>query len=67
MRSRPKKRDAAGACPECGSVNTRPILYGLPDAEAMEAAERGAIALGGCIVTGDDPRWVCLDCDHRWR
>ena len=39
-----------------------PILYGLPDAEASRAAERGEIALGGCTLMGDDPKLSCNSC-----
>ncbi len=21
---------------------------------------------GGCCIDEDNPRWVCLDCEHRW-
>ena len=46
------------ACPKCRSANVVAILYGYPDPEAMSAAERGEIELGGCCVTDDDPRAV---------
>ena len=54
--NKPKK------CPKCGSPKVAPILYGLPAPEAFEDAEAGKIALGGCVITGDDPAWRCLDC-----
>lgn len=53
------------ACPACGG-KLLPIVYGLPGPEACEAAERGEIALGGCIVTGDDPRLACTACGERF-
>ena len=48
-------------CPECGG-RLVPILYGLPDAEAGAAAERGEIALGGCTIMGDEPHLQCVGC-----
>lgn len=53
-------------CPLCGSVRIARVLYGLPDesVELMEIDE-GRIRLGGCVVTGDDPRWKCNDCNTR--
>ena len=53
-------------CPHCGSKTVLTILYGLPAEEAFEEAKRGEIALGGCCVSDDMPRWHCSDCEHRW-
>lgn len=35
-------------------------VFGLPafSKELEEALEQGAIALGGCLVTDDDPDWA---------
>lgn len=55
-----KKRGKA--CPRCGSRGVVPIGYGYPEADMMDAAEKGSIALGGCCVTGDDPRSHCKAC-----
>lgn len=53
-----------GECPACGSAQVAEIIYGLPafspDLEA--ALESGHAVLGGCCVTGDDPKWRCLEC-----
>ena len=56
------------ACPACGAASTVPIVYGLPAGELFEAAERGEVVIGGCVVgrPGGDPRWSCPDCRHRW-
>jgi hypothetical protein len=32
----------------------------------MEAAEKGEIVMGGCIVHEDNPTWSCKKCGHRW-
>ena len=42
-----------------------PILYGYTDDPAtLGAVNRGKLALGDCIVTGDDPAWCCRACAH---
>lgn len=45
-----------------------PILHGLPSFEAFEAADRGEVVLGGCLVTDDDPEFACtgFDCGLRF-
>lgn len=53
-------------CPQCRSTDVVPILYGLPAPEAREEADRGEIALGGCCVSDENPRWHCNDCEHNW-
>ena len=57
------------ACPQCQANDTVPIMYGLPSHETFEAVERGEIprvAIGGCVVEPDNPRWACPACEHRW-
>lgn len=49
-------------CPTCGAAAVVRILYGLPSHEAFEAAERGEVMLGGCMVSPDSPQWVCTAC-----
>jgi hypothetical protein len=55
------------ACPRCGS-RAVPILRGYPSPAAFEAAERGEVVLGGCVITGDDPHFACVgvDCGLRF-
>lgn len=50
-------------CPRCGATQVAAILYGLPDSIDRHLLESGAVVLGGCIVTGDDPIWHCTQCD----
>ena len=38
-------------CPQCGSVHTVPILYGLLTEEAIKEVEKGKAAMGGCMVS----------------
>ena len=52
-------------CPSCGSAGV-PIAYGYPGDDMMTAAERGEIALGGCVVSANDPRLGCNDCGRTW-
>jgi hypothetical protein len=49
-------------CPHCGSTEAVRIVYGLPTAEAFEAAQRGGIALGGCLVGDESPGFECRNC-----
>ena len=55
-------------CPSCNSKNICPIFWGYPaDMEwYLEALAKEEIALGGCIVSDNDPKWECNDCKHRW-
>ena len=55
-----------GECPQCGRPGV-PVLYGMPTPDAVEAADRGEIALGGCVIEDDHATHVCLADDHRWR
>lgn len=56
------------ACPKCGSGSVAAILQGMPAySEKLESdLEEGRVVLGGCCVTGDDPKWHCNACGHEW-
>jgi hypothetical protein len=54
------------ACPECHAKDTVPIVYGFPSYDTFEAADRGEVAIGGCVIEADNPRWGCPACEHRW-
>lgn len=58
--------DAAGLCPSCGGTITE-IVYGLPSLELFEAAERGEVAIGGCVLFGNDPDRQCASCGQTWK
>jgi hypothetical protein len=47
-------------CPNCGNRG-RPIIYGMPGPDEPEY-----LVMGGCIVSEDQPQYVC-SCDHTWR
>ncbi|MEU8896531.1 hypothetical protein [Nocardia sp. NPDC048505] len=53
-------------CPRCGTAGV-PIIYGFPSAAVMDKVEAGRARMGGCVITGSEPRWACPSCEHRWR
>jgi hypothetical protein len=55
-------------CPRCGSEKVASILYGLPifDEELKRRLNAQEVILGGCIISGNDPLWHCVECYHRW-
>lgn len=53
-------------CPCCGG-KVVPIIYGYPSPDARDAAMRGEIVLGGCVVDIGDPDWMCVDCGASFR
>ena len=46
------------SCPVCGSKRIASIMYGYPlfSEELEQKLEAGEIALGGCCISGDDPK-----------
>ncbi|MFC9896588.1 hypothetical protein ACFVMC_23120 [Nocardia sp. NPDC127579] len=54
------------SCPRCGADGV-PIIYGFPSAAVMRKVEAGQARMGGCVITGSEPRWACPACDQRWR
>ena len=53
-------------CPECGREDSVPLIWGLPDVEGMQLAERGLVALGGCMVPDESPVLHCRACGLDW-
>ncbi len=53
-------------CPDCHSRDIVPILYGYPSAEAVAAARRGELRIGGLNIDADNPRWSCRSCGRRF-
>ena len=37
-----------------------PLIMGMPHPEDSAAEERGEAVLGGCIVRGNEPRWLLV-------
>ena len=55
-------------CPRCGSAS-REVVFGLPGPELFEAADRGEVVLGGCMIIDDeDEQFECagVDCGIRF-
>jgi hypothetical protein len=52
-------------CPQCGSTKIADILHGMPDysPDLEKRIEDGRIALGGCCISNDDPKWKCTECE----
>jgi hypothetical protein len=61
----PELRAARAACPGCGARGVVPILYGLPSDDAFRDSGPGRIAVGGCVIGGDDPDASCIECGTR--
>jgi hypothetical protein len=51
-------------CPDCGSREWKPIMYGDPSEDVQEDAEFGEVVLGGCWL--DDPKRYCTSCFNSW-
>lgn len=64
---RPVIKQRSLKCPTCGAP-TLPIIYGMPDSELFEQAERGEVVLGGCCLPmGDQANRVCTgEISHSW-
>jgi hypothetical protein len=58
--------DLAPRCPSCRR-RLVPILYGYPSAGLMKDAEKGRVALGGCVVSEDVPDLVCRGCRRYFK
>jgi hypothetical protein len=54
------------ACPACHQPSLRQIVYGMPGVDLAQAAERGGVILGGCIVDDGNPRWECVSCGRSY-
>ena len=50
-------------CPNCGSTDAKPIVYGYPSSEMLDDP---TIALGGCCIFEDSPGFVCPTCETTW-
>ena len=57
--------DTPDSCARCGAPAVVPIVYGLPDEALEQAATRGEVALGGCIIP-QPQRWGCRVCGYTW-
>jgi hypothetical protein len=53
-------------CPGCGREDSVPLVWGFPDPGSSELAERGLVALGGCMLPGEAPAFSCRTCGLHW-
>ncbi|MCA9512186.1 MAG: hypothetical protein KC560_15855 [Myxococcales bacterium] len=51
-----------GRCDLCGAEGAKRVVYGDPGEDLIESAGRGEIVLGGCLIGGRDPSWLCEGC-----
>jgi hypothetical protein len=57
---------AGRVCPRCGKDNSVPLLFGLPGPDDFRLAERGMVALGGCLMPEDEAAFACRSCELQW-
>ncbi len=51
-------------CLRCNAVHSRPVVYGYPGPELIEAERRGEVVLGGCNVGEPVRVWFCEECER---
>ena len=42
------------------------IVYGYPSDELQDDASRGKVALGGCLMEPDNPKYRCKSCGQKF-
>ncbi|MDR7086842.1 hypothetical protein J2X11_001681 [Aeromicrobium panaciterrae] len=52
-----------GACPNCGGHEIQDLLMGMPPVSLVDDPN---YQLGGCVVSGHEPVYVCATCEHGW-
>lgn len=55
-------------CPACKATKIASILYGYPafSSKLETDLEEKRVVFGGCVITDDDPRWQCTECDAEF-
>ena len=55
-------------CPRCGAEGAAEIVYGMPafSDEFQHAMENGEVFVGGCCVSGEDPKYKCRSCGYAF-
>ena len=53
-------------CPRCGREDSVPLRWGMPGPDDERLAERGLVALGGCVVPMKEPAFACRACGLDW-
>jgi len=55
------------SCPRCHGTKINRIMYGMPSSRVkLYEPDRSDVTLGGCIVSGANPKWHCTSCNWRW-
>lgn len=62
------------SCPRCGYHKITSFVYGLPatgpdgklKGDMQQRIDRDEIALGGCVISHDSPKWLCKNCRARF-
>lgn len=55
------------ACPQCGEyVSIIPILYGLPNLDALQLELEKKLELGSRFYQPGSPCWRCKNCDFAF-
>ena len=57
---------AGRLCPACGREDSIPLIYGMPASDDFRHAERGVVALGGCLIPEEVAAFVCRTCGLQW-
>ncbi len=52
-------------CPNCTNKMIK-IVYGMPDTDTMEKAQRGELFLGGCVIEEFQPEYHCNKCRRSY-
>jgi len=65
---RPRRPGPSGPrrCPSCGAGDVLKLVFGYPSRGLLEVANRGEVALGGCLIGENAFRWRCGTCGHQW-
>lgn len=52
-------------CPKCGHRPVAKYVYGMfiYSDEQKKELEAGKIAIGGCCIMPDNPKWFCSNCE----
>lgn len=53
-------------CPNCGG-ELRKIVWGMPDLSMLDAAQRGEVYIGGCVLFEPAAQYHCMRCDREYR
>ncbi len=55
-------------CPDCAAPAGRPVLYGMPTPDVLDALATGAIevVLGGCCIAPTSPSHRCQSCGSEF-